>query len=95
MTNIAICGANGKMGRVINSLISARNDCKVIAGIDINTEPYSDFPIVSSPNLLPVKPDVIIDFSHPSVLNGLIEYGLSTGTAIVFATTGYSDEQID
>lgn len=94
MTQIAICGANGKMGKVIYDVISNRNDCKVISGIDINTEKYADFPIVSKPNELPVKPDVIIDFSNPASLDGLIEYGLTTGCGIVFATTGYSSEQI-
>ena len=38
MTNIVISGANGKMGKVINNVISLRDDCRVIAGIDINTE---------------------------------------------------------
>lgn len=95
MVNIVICGANGKMGRVINSVISERSDCKVVGGIDINTEPYADFPIVANPRELAAKPDVIIDFSHPASLDGLLEYGLSTGTAVVFATTGYSPEQIE
>ncbi|HNX65068.1 MAG TPA: 4-hydroxy-tetrahydrodipicolinate reductase [Oscillospiraceae bacterium] len=94
MTEIAICGANGKMGKVIYDVISNRNDCKVISGIDINTLKYADFPIVSKPNELPIKPDVIIDFSNPASLDGLIEYGLMTGCGIVFATTGYSSEQI-
>jgi len=94
LTEIAICGANGKMGKVIYDVISNRNDCKVISGIDINTLKYADFPIVSKPNELPIKPDVIIDFSNPASLDGLIEYGLMTGCGIVFATTGYSSEQI-
>ena len=94
MTNIVISGANGKMGKVINSVISEREDCRVIAGIDINTEIYADFPIVSTPDELKEKPDVIIDFSHPMALDGLIDYALSTGTPLVLATTGYSDEQI-
>lgn len=94
MTEIAICGANGKMGKVIYDVISNRNDCKVISGIDINTLKYADFPIVSKPNELPSKPDVIIDFSNPASLDALIEYGLTTGCGIVFATTGYSSEQI-
>lgn len=95
MTNVAICGANGKMGHFIYNCISERNDCKVVAGIDINTAPYADFPIVSSPKKLEIKPDVIIDFSHPSVLDGLMEYALLNGVAVVFATTGYSKEQIE
>lgn len=95
MTGIAICGANGKMGKTIYNCISAREDCKVIAGIDINTEQYADFPIIDSPSKLPEKPDVIIDYSNPTSLDGLLEYCLSTGTPIVLATTGYSDEQIN
>ncbi len=94
MTNIAICGANGKMGKTIYNCIKERDNCKVVAGIDLYTEPYADFPIVSKPSELPVKPDVIIDFSNPASLDGLLEYGLTTGTPIVVASTGYSDEQI-
>lgn len=94
MTNIAICGANGKMGKTIYNCVKDRDDCEVIAGIDLYTEQYADFPIVASPAELTVKPDVIIDFSNPTSLDGLLEYCLSTGTPIVVASTGYSDEQI-
>lgn len=94
MTNIAICGANGKMGKTIYNCVKDRDDCKVIAGIDLYTEQYADFPIVASPTELSEKPDVIIDFSNPASLDGLLNYCLSTGTPIVVASTGYSDEQI-
>jgi 4-hydroxy-tetrahydrodipicolinate reductase len=94
MTNITICGACGKMGRVIADIISQRDDCKTISGIDKITESYSDFPIVDSPAALPEKPDVIIDFSHPSTLDSLLEYCLTNGVPVVIATTGYTDEQI-
>ena len=94
MTNVAICGANGKMGKTIYNCIKDREDCRVVAGIDLYTEQYADFPIVDAPSKLPVKPDVIIDFSNPACLDALLEYCLSTGTPIVVASTGYSDEQI-
>lgn len=94
MTNIAICGANGKMGKNIYNCIKEREDCEVVAGIDIYTEQYADFPIVETPAQLPVKPDVIIDFSNPALLDGLLEYCLSTGTPLVIGSTGYNDAQI-
>lgn len=94
MTNIAICGANGKMGKTIYNCVKDRDDCKVVAGIDLYTEQYADFPIVNNPSKLTVKPDVIIDFSNPASLDGLLDYCLSTGVPIVVASTGYSDEQI-
>ena len=95
MTNIAICGCNGKMGKFIFNGVNERDDCKVIAGIDINTTQYADFPVVNSPQSLPVKPDVIIDYSHPSSLDNILLYALTNGVAVVFATTGYSKEQIE
>jgi 4-hydroxy-tetrahydrodipicolinate reductase len=93
MTNVVISGCCGKMGRVINDIISNRSDTKVIAGIDKVCEKYSDFTVVSKPSELTCKPDVIIDFSHPSALNGLLEYAKTNGTALVLASTGYSDEE--
>ena len=92
MTKIAICGACGKMGRFIYDVISERDDCTVCAGIDKFGEAYADFPVVKEPADLPEKPDVIIDFSHPSALDGLLSYCLSNGTALVIATTGYTEE---
>lgn len=94
MTNVVISGCCGKMGRVVNDIISHRQDVRVIAGIDRITERYSDFEIVDSPSHLQVKPDVIIDFSHPSALNGLLEYAKTNGTALVLASTGYNDQEV-
>ena len=94
MTSIAICGANGKMGKNVYNCIKDRDDCTVVAGVDVFTKQYADFPIVESPDKIPVKPDVIIDFSNPALLHNLLGYCLSTGTPLVIGSTGYSDEQI-
>lgn len=94
MTDITICGACGKMGRVIYDIISARNDCRVVSGVDKVGESYGDFPVYDKISKLESKPDVIIDFSHPSLLDDLLEYCLTNGVAAVIATTGYSQEQI-
>lgn len=94
MTDITICGACGKMGRVIYDIISARNDCRVVSGVDKVGESYGDFPVYNKISKLESKPDVIIDFSHPSLLDDLLEYCLTNGVAAVIATTGYSQEQI-
>lgn len=93
MVKIALTGACGHMGRVIASLIKEREDCSIIAGIDKVNDQYSDFPIFERLFDMPEKPDVIIDFSHPSVLPDLLSYCKMNGTAAVIATTGYSDEE--
>ena len=94
MVNIAITGACGKMGRVIADIISTRSDCSVCAGVDIVAEQYSDFPVYKNVNELTSKPDVIIDFSHPSALDSLLDYCKINNVPVVVATTGYTDDQI-
>lgn len=93
MTRIIIIGANGKMGRVINDVVSGRNDCKIVAGIDLNTDKYSDFPIYSSVFNITEEADVIIDFSNPVLLDDLLSYSSEKKLPLIIATTGYSDEQ--
>ncbi|MBP1538232.1 MAG: 4-hydroxy-tetrahydrodipicolinate reductase [Ruminococcus sp.] len=95
MINIAICGASGKMGHFIADVIASREDCKTICGIDKFGEKYSDFEIVKTPSEMPEKPDVIIDFSNPSCLDGLLDYCCMNAVALVIGTTGYSQEEIE
>ena len=42
MTRILLSGANGRMGQAIVKLASNRHDCKIVAGIDINTNVKND-----------------------------------------------------
>ena len=94
MVKIAITGANGKMGRVIASLVAQRDDCQVVAGIDLNDTQNGQFPVVKTPAELTEKPDVIIDFSHPSALPDLLSYCTINNVPLVAATTGYSADEI-
>ncbi len=91
---ILISGASGKMGHAVAAAIAGREDCTVSAGVDIRTEPYGDFPIFRSFSELKEKPDVIIDFSDPAILDDLLEYCLVNGVPAVLATTGYQEAQI-
>ena len=88
MTRIILCGANGKMGRVIAELVKEREDCKICAGIDIRGESFDDFPVVEKVFDLAEVPDVIIDFSHPSALEDLLSYSKMKNVPRVIATTG-------
>lgn len=92
MTKIILSGCNGKMGHVIRSIVAQRDDCKIVAGVDINTE-STDFPVYSSFGSITEKADVVIDFSHPSVLDSLLDYISETGIPAIISTTGYNDDQ--
>jgi 4-hydroxy-tetrahydrodipicolinate reductase len=91
---ILISGANGKMGHAVAAAVDSREDCKVSAGVDLYTNAYGDFPIYESFSAVPEKPDVLIDFSNPAILDDLLDYCLVNGVPCVLATTGYNEAQI-
>jgi len=95
MTRIILSGCNGKMGRVITDLVSQTEDCTIVAGVDINTDSIK-YPVFDTiDKTIGIDADVVIDFSHPSVLNPLLDYSKKTGTPLVLSTTGYSAEQTE
>lgn len=93
MTRIILSGCCGKMGGVIQNIVANRDDATIVAGVDKFNNNMTDFPVYES--ILDVKEeaDVVIDFSNPSLLDSLLEYGKNTKTALVIATTGYDDCQ--
>jgi len=91
MVKILLCGALGKMGRVITELASERGEFCIAAGIDMALAKASDFPVFTAPAQFTGKADAIIDFSNPSALPGILEYAVASGTPAVIATTGLTD----
>ena len=93
MTKAILCGASGRMGRFIAEAAKRDGEITVVAGVD----PFfseADFPITKTFAEINREADVIIDFSNPSVLDGLLDYALANKIPAVLATTGYSEEQI-
>lgn len=98
MTNkakILLSGCNGKMGRVITACVAERCDCEIVAGFDVNTESHAGFPVFANPANCSLSGDVVIDFSHPSALTGILRYAKEHGVPAVIATTGLSPEQVE
>ena len=95
MINIALIGANGKLGQVISRLLQDSETARVSFGIDINTACNNTFPVYSSLSEAKEECDVIIDFSHPSTLEATLNYATANNKAAVIATTGLSNEQIE
>lgn len=94
MTRIIISGCNGKMGRVLTSCAVGRKDCEVVAGIDVSPKEQDLFPVYRSPFEFEGKADVLIDFSNPSLLYELLDFGQKTHTPLVLCTTGYDKTQV-
>ncbi|MEE0897896.1 MAG: 4-hydroxy-tetrahydrodipicolinate reductase [Acutalibacteraceae bacterium] len=94
MIKAIICGASGKMGGFVADACKADGEIQVVAGVD-KVNLGQDFPIFNDFNSVNTKADVIIDFSNPILLDSILEYSKKTNTAVVLATTGYSDSQIE
>lgn len=96
MKNIVICGIGGKMGMKILETLQNFDDVTCAAGIDAYADKSKfSVPVFDNPQDINVKADVIVDFSRPEALDGLLSYAVENNVALVLATTGYSKEQED
>ncbi len=92
MTRLILSGCYGTMGKVITACVSKRDDCEIVAGVDIN-EGSAPYPVYKSFDGISEKADAVIDFSHPSVLNSLLVFCKENKYPVVIATTGLNDSQ--
>lgn len=82
------------MGQAITACVNEREDCEIVAGVDITGAMLSRYPVFKSFDDVTTEADVIIDFSHPSLLTALLSYAKAQGLPAVISTTGFSDEQV-
>ena len=95
MIQILLIGCNGHMGRAITQSCRYNENMTIVAGVDAVVNVDNDYPVYA--DIFDVKEtvDIIIDFSHPKVLNVISKYALEKSLPLVIATTGHSDEQKD
>lgn len=94
MTRMILSGCGGAMGKVVSNCAAERSDIEIVAGIDHRTDSEFAYPLYPSPDKIDQKADVLIDFSHPTLLQPLLEFGKKTKTPLVLCTTGYDKEQV-
>jgi len=92
MVRIAVNGALGRMGGEV--VAQARKDpaFDLVAGIDPGASSNAELgcQLLPAVTALTEPVDVIIDFSSPAALTGLLRYATAHGTPLVLGTTGYS-----
>ncbi len=91
MVNVAVCGANGKMGQEVIKAVNGADDMTLVAKIDIKDGEFAT--IKDAKNS--VKIDVLIDFTQPKSIYENALYCLNNDINIVIGTTGLNDEQIE
>ena len=91
MIKVAVCGANGKMGKEVVNAVNNADDMELVAKIDILDGEFST--IEEAHNTKQI--DVLIDFTQPNSIYNNAKYCLSNKINIVIGTTGLKDEQIE
>ena len=94
MTRILLCGASGRMGRVIHGLTEQQESLTIAGGVDA-FKSATPFPLYSSFEEINTDADVIVDFSHPDSLDDLLAYATARQLPVVIGTTGYTKAQIE
>jgi 4-hydroxy-tetrahydrodipicolinate reductase len=107
MARIAIAGVGGRMGRAILNLALKDKSLKVAGafekegnsvigtdlGLLVGSEPLG---VKAGKNAAEAigKADALIDFTHPTAMEGHLQAALETKTAYVVGTTGLTDKHI-
>lgn len=102
MIDVVVSGAAGKMGAETIRAISGQTDMRVVAAVDParagEAVPGLDG-IVYSPDLGAAidatRPLVMVDFTHPSVVEGNVRVALGRGVHCVVGTTGLARETLE
>lgn len=90
MIKVAVCGANGKMGKEVVNAVNNANDMELVAKIDIFEGEFSSIEEANNSKEI----DVLIDFTQPNSIYNNAKFCLTNKINIVIGTTGLSDEQI-
>ncbi len=86
--NVTIIGSQGKMGSLVCQLLKQNPEVKHIYDVDLKQATYTSLDAVP-------RADVLIDFSHPLMIEEIINYGLKHHTPLVIATTGHTESQLN
>lgn len=100
MIRLGVVGANGKMGSQVVNLAVADKDFELVCAIDkFGVDKKLTDNVVVEENLeeslVKRKPDVVVDFTQPSVIYENIKTYIKLGIKSVIGTTGLSKEQVE
>ena len=92
---VLISGIGGRMGDEVVKACLSDPDIEIVGGYDLIKAEYPGVKVYSDWNKVDVKADVIIDFSHHLGTAALLDYAKRSGTPVVLATTGHTDDELD
>jgi 4-hydroxy-tetrahydrodipicolinate reductase len=91
---ILICGVGGRMGREVAKLaLDGVRGATVVAGFDLVPLDTREFPTYTDWSAVTGEIDCIIDFSHHTATESLLNFAKDNKIPVVIATTGHTDEE--
>lgn len=86
VTKVGVLGARGKVGSAICEAVRAAEDLELVAEVD-QGDPLSA--------LVDAGAEIVVDFTHPDVVMGNLEFCVANGIHAVVGTTGFTDERLE
>ena len=83
---VGVLGAKGKVGATIVDAVEGADDLTFTAGVDAG-DALSLF--------TDTETEVVVDFTHPDVVMGNLEFLIGAGIHAVVGTTGFTDERLE
>ncbi|MGA8209070.1 MAG: dihydrodipicolinate reductase C-terminal domain-containing protein, partial [Nocardioidaceae bacterium] len=85
---VGVLGARGKVGREVVAAVSAADDLELVAEVDTGD---GDDRLEDLPGR---RVEVVVDFTHPDVVMGSLDFCVRHGIHAVVGTTGFDDDRL-
>jgi 4-hydroxy-tetrahydrodipicolinate reductase len=85
-TRVGVLGARGRMGQQVCRAIDATDDLDLVAMVDAGDWLFS---------VADAGAQVVVDFTHPSVVMDNVRFAIDQGIHVVVGTTGMDDERLE
>jgi 4-hydroxy-tetrahydrodipicolinate reductase len=83
---VGVLGAQGKVGAEVCRAVEAAEDLELVASVDADG---------SLEDLVDAGAEAVVDFTHPDVVMGSLEFCIEHGIHAVVGTTGFDDDRLD
>jgi 4-hydroxy-tetrahydrodipicolinate reductase len=83
---VGVLGARGRVGSEICAAVEAAEDLELVARIDAGDD---------IAGLVETGAEAVVDFTHPDVVMGNLEFCIDHGIHAVVGTTGFDDERLE
>jgi 4-hydroxy-tetrahydrodipicolinate reductase len=93
---VILTGASGRMGRAVTAFAEADENVMIVAAVDV-CPTQSSVPFYNGIDEVSAElgADVIVDFSHHTAIEGILDYAKKAGCAVVICTTGHTEAELE